>query len=492
MRYKVQVINVSTGLIYRTAPSLTATAIGVYPVGTKFIATESKIDQGGVIWFKNEENSAWSIYKDLNESYIRILVDIEEESKPSVKAVNPEVKTTVLGGFVPGSQVGVLAQSGYQPMNIPVQDVRTKAILPGKDWSGAQLEQNQNQYPPVVNSDSGKYTYDYRIDFTALDAEIKAIKRASNIPSLYNRNQLNYLMHNQFNRYRINYADYNRGPMLAFVFFTRPDLNLFNGLGKIQPEFAAVPSLQMLINSNPMTAKSLTMDFSTDHDYIPLLCNRCASLDIQDETVDVSEMGETFTGYKMQYARDNIKSMTAGQLSIKFPESYNLAITILHQIWVGYESAVYRGYIAPKEEYMTKRILDYACDIYYFLCDRDMSIRFWSKYYGCFPSVVNKSVFSFDEGTLIQFPDSTVTYNYMYKEDFSPDVIMELNANSHITGSPTYAKDFIPRLPDGTGTGLSGPTWVGAPFIEQKEWDDGQGVVTANYVLRFKPAPTYF
>jgi len=496
MRYKVQVINVATGVNYYTGPAITYENKGTYPLGTTFIASDSYISSDNSIWFKNEKTGYWSIYRSKNVALLKVVVDLEDYGMTMERSVSSVTTNTQdKAGYLPGQSsvknpTKIYAQSVIHTPTTTVNASKTRAITLDKitpdKLSHAPLEQNQNIYPMLAGNDDKRYIYNYSISFQDMEEDIRAIRRTVNDPTMYTIHQLNYLMHNQFNRYKINYADYERGPMLPFVFFTRPDLNIYDDDGKILGMYAANPSLQFLVRSNPEIARSLTLGFTSDHDFIPYLSNRVYSLDVIDESVDVAETGETFTGYKMQYAKHSIKSMTAGSLNIKFPESYNLSSTIIHQLWVGYESAVYRGYLEPKKEYITGKILDYACDIYYFLCDRDMTIRFWSKYYGCFPSVVPKSIFSYDMGSLVQFPETNITYNYFYKEDFSPDTFTELNANSHVnatsTSVSTYMKDFIAEI------GQSGTTWVGAPFVEEVIRDDGQGKIPM-YVLRFKPAP---
>ncbi len=358
-----------------------------------------------------------------------------------------------------------------------------KAHSDGKDIAF----DNGSSYPLQKGKNrSGEYQYDWSLNTAEIDAQVDIIRKNLNIPSLYNVQQVNRLMHTQFNRYKIAYPDFERNALIPYVFMTRPDLNLYATDGKtVLDQFYAVPSLQYLIEAYPMTARTLTLDFDNTHDFNPLLCNRIASLDVQDDVLEVGETGETFTGYKSQYAKHNIKGKTAGSFTIKFPETFNMSMTILHQIWCTYMSCVYRGLLEPKGKYIGGKILDYAVDIYYFLCDRDNIIRFWTKYYGCFPSNVNKSMLSFDAGPLITFPESSINYNYITKdEDMSPETISEFNNNSHITQKvQPFAKEYDRVF------GQYGPTWCGAPFITELMYDEGDGEMVKRFVMRHKPAP---
>lgn len=349
---------------------------------------------------------------------------------------------------------------------------------------------NSSNYPLSKGSKDGMNQYDYTMSTHELDEYVNVIRKNMNIPSLYNIQQINRLMHTQFNRYRIAYPDFERTSLIPYVYFTRPDLNLYDSEGNILSQFGATPALKYLIQSYPLTAKSLTILFDPTHDFNPLLCNRVGSLDVQDDVVETHETGETFTGYKSQYAKHNVKSKTAGSFSIKFPESFNMAITIMHQIWCTYMAAVYRGHLEPKIEYMGGKILDYACDIYYFLCDRDNVIRFWTKYYGCFPSSVSKSMLSYDAGSLITFPESSIQYNFIFKDDdMSPTTIAEFNNNSKLNSSAAAISATQISTGYSRELGIPGPTWTGAPFIDQIMVDEGYGTKVQRFILKHRVAP---
>ena len=147
---------------------------------------------------------------------------------------------------------------------------------------------------------------------------------------------------------------------------------------------------------------------------------------------------------------------------------------IRDRLWVGYENAVYRGYMNPKKEYITGKILDYACDIYYFLADSTGVIWFWSQIFGAFPTSVNKSVFSYDEGSLVTFPSVNITYEYWLRKDWEPDTIVDFNINAGIPEELAVTMNGFssdqhiePHMDEYIASlGHSGRTWAGPPFIE--------------------------
>ena len=199
-------------------------------------------------------------------------------------------------------------------------------------------------YPKVkaVNSVSGRRKYDYELMIQTqrdIMQSIKAIKKNLNVPSAYTRLELNKLFHTEFNRFKVQYPDYFMNNTLGYVVFTRPDLNIFDG-SSVHSQVANDPEMFYIANASPETAKLLTKGYSSEHYFNPLLSNTIMSLDVSDVSIDTLETGETFTGYKTQYAKSNIRSKTAGTISITFPETYNMAITHCHNLWTAYESGV--------------------------------------------------------------------------------------------------------------------------------------------------------
>lgn len=405
---------------------------------------------------------------------------------------NTESDLTIVN-CIPTSS-STIVEDNVHNINISGINNSTHIHVPPKRL-GSTLEQNQNAYPrvlstPTINSKGvpiGRYKYNYEIEMQrSIRDAIQQVKENLNVPSAYNRLQLNKLFHEKFNRFRIQYPDYFLNGTLAYVVMTRPDLNLFKSsdlsYSNLQTQVLNDPQLYYIVNADIETARTLTKSYSSKHHFNPLLSNTLTSLDISDESIDTLETGETFTGFKTQYAKSNIRSMTAGTISLKFPETYNMAITHAHQLWCTYESCVYRGSMEPKDYYIWNKELDYACDIYYFLLDKqDMIIRYWCKYTGCFPLNVNKSMFSYDVGNDINHPELSVTYAYFAREDISSMTLNEFNNNSGgLTTGFKYRSNYVPHMD------ASGNTWAEAPFVECIKQPTGMERDASLYALRFR------
>lgn len=315
-----------------------------------------------------------------------------------------------------------------------------------------------------------KYNWEINPKTGGLYDMFRRIQYNLDIPSYYSKSKVNEFLHVNFNRYRKEFPDMYLKNTMSVIIFTRPDLNLFDG-GSVNSLVAGDPRSNVIIANHKTLAKLLTADGNNQsHKFNPLLSNLAQNLEINDDSVDVLETAETYTGYKTQYSKHNIKSITSGTFSIKYKETSELSVTNMHQLWVDYQSNVYRGIFEPKREYIYNKELDYACDVYYFLLDQDgETIKFWSKYYGVFPHNVPKSAFSFDFGSPVSFPELSINYSYIYKEDLSPVALMEFNENAGVSrsGFASHVKNYE------TSFGHSGKTWVGTPFIYSYNYNGG-------------------
>jgi hypothetical protein len=233
------------------------------------------------------------------------------------------------------------------------------------------------------------------------------------------------------------------------------------------------PTFYYLFKNNPDILRALTRYFDSSHDFHPFIGNTAQSFELSDEYVKTVEHGETFTGYKVQYGKNNIESKTAGSFSISYVDDQNFSVYKTHKAWIDYISKIYRGEFTTYPEYIQKKILDYACSAYYFLCGPDgETILFWSKYFGVFPTNAPSSSSSWSKGNIMRMPEFSVNYAYAWKEDFSPLSLAEFNMNS--SGSYIYKKIYEPSLL------ATGKTFAGAPFIETKQ--DASG----GYVFKLK------
>ena len=104
------------------------------------------------------------------------------------------------------------------------------------------------------------------------------------------------------------------------------------------------------------------------------------------------------------------------------------------------------GYIGAESEHVLMYIPRLKI-FFYFLADAQGTIRFWSQIYGAFPSSVNKSVFSADDGSLVQFPSVSVSYEYFLRKDWDPNTIVDFNIASGLPEATARAMNGLSGQP---------------------------------------------
>ena len=509
--YKCTVINVNTNLMCRTGPGLSYSIGSKLQNGATFTASETKTDSAGYVWYKDKSSGLWSCGKEPNgNTWLKVSSTSSTTTSTSTPAKTTNYQTVARTNVTTShfSQSTQDSSDTYSSSDVGAEKLKGVVF-------DSSLERAYSSEATTINSFGGKTyglvnsmnfppnkgttnnpSYDFTTSVSGMDIPtnkgvidgedfINEIRENLNIYSAYSKLQVNNKYHTEFNRFKLDHPDVFMRNTIGYVVFTRPDLNLFEDDGSIRTEISYDPRCQYITMHNPHIAKSLTHSFDNTfgHNFHPFLSNMAQSIEIMDDTVDTLDTGETFTGYKFMYSKHNIKSITAGTLNIKFRETFDLGIVNTFQLWVDYQSNVYRGHFMPKEEYIWYKNIDYMCNVYYFLLDQDgETLLFWSKYFGVFPQNVPKSTFSYDAGSQVQLPEVSVTFGYIYKEDLSPMTLVEFNNDAGVSKLSSIA--YEPAY--NTQLGHSGKTWTGVPFVSST-WENN-GITNSSYgfKLRFK------
>jgi hypothetical protein len=286
---------------------------------------------------------------------------------------------------------------------------------------------------------------DYFMDYSFIEENLKIARNNLNLLNNEDLLSIKKDLFNKFNRFKVVYPDYQLSKSFAYVFFTRPDLNILDeGDNRIlASQLKNEPLYYYLSKNSPDILLSLTKYLSANHDLFPKLCDTAQSFEISDEYIKTMEHGETFSGYKVQYGKNNIESKTAGTFSVSYIDDNEFNVYKIHKAWIDYISKIYRGELKAKNEYRYAKILDYACAVYYILCGPDAeTVLFWTKYFGVFPTNAPSSIFSWSKNNLLKVPEYSINYAYAFKEEFSPLTLAEFNMNSR--GSYVYKKIYEP------------------------------------------------
>lgn len=460
MRWEVKVTNVNTRLRVRTGPSTSYRIVNwQYPSGGG-IVVESRTTAGAT-WYRWEGTKYWSCgITSKGTVYLKKVKDLEEKKEepkvePPVPAPAPkpaiEYKDVTIGdinvnyGTKTGSnnmQNTQYISTWYQP------SYKGSATFRDIDYTTRSNE--------FIAKEIAKIKYNMDIGYKNKD-DIYSDYTKDNISKGY-FSDLQKKMYNSFNRNKTAFPDKELTKTFAYVFFTRPDLNILKR-GNSSTAFSLVPQVQYdkkyyyLWKNNQWCLKSLVNNGNPYHKFMVFLSNEAKSFEVGDVVLKTYEHGETYNGHKIIYGRSDIESNVAGEMSIRYVDTVNLDIFKLHLAWVDYINKVSRGVFSPKRDYIKGKILDYACSCYYILCGPDGStILYWQKLTGVFPVNTSENAFSWDTGTLLAKPEINIKYMYSFKNTMDPYILYEFN---ELTSKATKQKVTYDKANLHTGSTLT-------------------------------------
>lgn len=344
--------------------------------------------------------------------------------------------------------------------------------------------QNPLGYPYTSSSMKSKKnearTYDFQIipgdprfkSLSSLENKLRDFRAAAGIPVHGTYHYAKLMKYFMYNRFKSPDTNLLHNKSVTYVFFSRPDLNILNGL-QCAPQCLAHTEAALVWRRYPELFKLLVDAKRTGdaNNFNMLLSNQVTSFDIRDEELSTLEAGKSWNEYTMPYG-DQYNGRTSGEFSCNFTETSDYSVINLIKLWVTYIDNVGRG--AWKPSYSLKnesdinmshvftKTLDYAASAYVFKCGPDgEDILYWSKYYGVFPISTGAGALSWDNDSPIgNAPKLSVRFKYAWKRDLSPISLLEFNNLAKISSSPTSENSFNAQL------NHSARPFVGTPFIE--------------------------
>lgn len=490
MRWKMECITKKgVGLHKRTGPSTSYRIVGKWYRGNTFVATKVK-KVGKYTWYKIEGTSYWSCGKKGSEKYLKMIKDLENKTdskpvkptplppkqeddpykppkEPEIPDTDPVLENTF--GDV-GENEWYLDSKHINLANWDKNLVKNASPRLRIKAASSRVSKSKNTTSntgrwsvvsdDIIRDEIARVRYNMDISYRKKADAYDFVSSAGYFTDIQSK------IHNSFNRNKCVIPDYHLNKTFAYVFFTRPDCNILkNGSSgwQLTEDVKSDPKYVYLKKNNLSCLKSLVGDGNPNHDFLVLLSNEARSYEVSDHVIQTVNHGETYTGGRVVYGRSDHESNTSGEISVRYTDSVNLDIFKLHTVWVDYINKVYRGVFRPKDDYISKKILDYACSCYYFLCGSDgQTILYWQKLTGVFPVNTGESTFSWDCGTLLSKPDISIKYMYSMK---TPMDIVHLNEfNMRAKFKPKIHKIKATYSPEQC---CIGSTLTGAPCIVQ-------------------------
>lgn len=436
MKWEMKVTTKTNNLNVRTGASTSYRIVSKKKPGSTGTVVDSKT-VGGATWYKWEDGN-WSCGKTAaGVDYLTFVKDLEP-----AKEVTPPNEPKEDSKFTNDYNLG---NGLYTYNDSALTDGTTINIDANDDWyiepyadydyykqKGTTVEDK------LIKKEINRIKYNMDISYANKD-EVYDITEGS----IGYLTDLQAKMHHSFNRNKIAFPDRELTKTFAYVFFTRPDLNIlkYGSDGKFaindntEDGITTDPKYAFLFNNNSNTLRSLVSNGNPHHKFLVLLSNEAKSFEVADTVIKTIEHGETYNGNKIIYGRTDHESNAAGEFNIRYIDSVNLDVFKIHLIWVDYINKVSRGIFHPKRDYIKNRILDYASSCYYFLCGPDGStILYWQKLTGVFPVNTGENAFSWDSGTLLAKPEINIRYMYSMRSVMDVFHLSEFNSLTKVNG----------------------------------------------------------
>lgn len=237
---------------------------------------------------------------------------------------------------------------------------------------------------------------------------------------IYNNSNLN--LYNYF--YRYGYIDlYNSVTSTKeYVFFTKPDLNIFTTKGVLNPELQSYPAFQEAVKRYPGMLEMLQSSLGGSPFMNPLttLCKSQVDVPSLDENdIDTSS---TIYGDKITYRGASFESDNNVEFTLEFADDKYFGLYSLFRMWSAYNRLKVLGLVTPNKNYILGQVLFDQVSAYKIIVDTDgETILYMAKYWGVYPKKSPREAFG---GTLDNTTTLSVTFHAQWVDDIHNDPLI--------------------------------------------------------------------
>lgn len=245
----------------------------------------------------------------------------------------------------------------------------------------------------------------------------------------YKRSEIE--LYTKFNRFGYLDPYNNLGTTREYIFFTKPDLHIFNGgsTDALNPQIANEPIFKDAKERYLEVLKELQIsNVNNNSPFINILYNRVdGTIDLPTITSTDVEGPSTIYGDDIPYRWSSESSDNNHEFSLDFEDTRYLEVYMLFKLWDEYERKKSKGAISPpNENYIINKILHDQVSVYKIIVGEDgETILFYAKLWGVYPKKVPREAFSnLTEENKLKF---TVDFNATFVEDSNPVILSEFN-----------------------------------------------------------------
>lgn len=191
-----------------------------------------------------------------------------------------------------------------------------------------------------------------------------------------------------------------------YLFFTKPDLCIFNSTGDIRPELAAISPFfkDAVIRFRKSAAQLQSSAGICKGSFMAMLSNAVtSSLDIPGISGDMVETAANINGTKISYRASSRKSDEDLDFSLEFEDTKYLDIYMLFRMWDEYEKLKWNGLIDFINwsgcdrwcNYIVNKVLHDQISIYKIIVAEDgYRIIYMARMVGVVPNSIPRDAFS--------------------------------------------------------------------------------------------------
>ena len=299
------------------------------------------------------------------------------------------------------------------------------------------------------------------------DPEFQRFLRANGI---YKRNDMS--LYDSFHRYpRLD--PYNAmPPAREYVFFTKPDLNLYSAKGSMNPQLSNITLFSDLDRRGYRTVlEQLQYSINPNNPFMNLLSNRRTSnIDLPSVVADVLESNVNMYNTKIHYLKGTEPSDENVEFSVEFEDTKYLEVYTLFKVYDEYQKRKWYGLLSPPSiggeqgdqisDYIAYKILHDKMGMFRFLISEDgYTILHWTQFWGVIPlSVPREALSDIPQDGHLKF---TVNFKADFVADMDPVSLADFNS---VSSSIPCTKNDIPVY-DSSRNQVSGEN-VKRPWVE--------------------------
>ena len=280
-----------------------------------------------------------------------------------------------------------------------------------------------------------------------------------------------------------------------YVFFTRPDLHLFESSisNTLNEELVRLPLFEDYFYRYPHIFEMLQSSYRGNNNitkpFMTILTNTIASpIPLPGVSARTVDTGANTYGTKIAYRGTSYNSCEDINFSTDFTDNRYLEVFTLFKLFDEYEKQKNLGYITPtKTDYIVHKILYDQISIFKIVVAEDgESILYFAKWTGCIPLNVPTESLS-DMSNINGNLNISIDWHAAFFEDMNKEILQDFNAVvlNHVGSSFSDDPSKDIKLFDPV-TKMSNGEWASYPYIASIRDDKGLELTRLNRMRRYK------